>query len=72
MLHELQHIDTNSRCCGGGHITDLYFFIQGQFGKKTAAYGPKATKILARWPNTDVVKWVMTNGKKPPSNATKT
>lgn len=64
MLHEMFHLDSLSKVSSEGHISDLgVFYETGGVKRKYQAYGTVKTKVLALWPNDDVGKYVVTNGK---------
>ena len=63
LLHELFHVDELSKAGTQGHIKDLSIeYWHGQIPTWRAAYGPTFTKVLARWDNVNVGKFVVTNG----------
>lgn len=60
------HLDSLSGVSDGGHISDLKVYYQSGFDpqpRRYSAYGPTRTRVLALWPNDDVGKYVVTNGK---------
>lgn len=66
ILHELFHLDSLSRVSNGGHIEDLGVRYKSGFDdkiRKHQAYGPVRTKVLALWPEDDLGKFIVTNGK---------
>ena len=64
VLHELFHLDSLSKAATTGHITDRkirYKDYKNDTGYRRA-YGPEDVKLLASWANSEVRKYVVTNG----------
>lgn len=67
VLHELFHLDSLSKVATTGHITDRkirykdYKDYKNDTGYRRA-YGPEDVKLLASWANSEVGKYMVTNG----------
>jgi hypothetical protein len=63
-LHEIFHLDWESRVGGQGHIADKAMPIKSEYDGNIVnvkVYGPEFTKILAQYDSNDVGKFVSTN-----------